>query len=37
MGGRGSAVVTRIGGIILLSLAFIIFTNGLKALLPGLG
>ena len=36
MGGRGSAVVTRVGGIILLSLAFIIFTNGLKVLLPGL-
>lgn len=37
MGGRGSAVITRVGGIILLSLAFIIFTNGLKVLLPGLG
>jgi multiple antibiotic resistance protein len=37
MGGKGSAVVTRVGGIILLSLAFIIFTNGLKVLLPGLG
>ena len=36
MGGRGSAVITRVGGIILLSLAFIIFTNGLKVLLPGL-
>ena len=36
MGGKGSAVVTRVGGIILLSLAFIIFTNGLKVLLPGL-
>ncbi|MDC7227937.1 MAG: MarC family protein [Spirochaetales bacterium] len=36
LGGRGSAVITRIGGIILLSLAFIIFTNGLKVLLPGL-
>ena len=36
LGGRGSAVITRVGGIILLSLAFIIFTNGLKVLLPGL-
>ncbi|HAK46856.1 MAG TPA: hypothetical protein DCO79_13185 [Spirochaeta sp.] len=36
MGGKGSAVITRVGGIILLSLAFIIFTNGLKVLLPGL-
>lgn len=36
LGTRGSAVITRIGGIILLSLAFIIFTNGLKVLLPGL-
>ena len=36
LGGRGSAVITRIGGIILLSLAFIIFTNGIKVLLPGL-
>ncbi len=37
LGGRGTAVITRIGGIILLSMAFIIFTNGLKGLLPGLG
>lgn len=36
LGGKGSAVITRVGGIILLSLAFIIFTNGLKVLLPGL-
>ena len=36
LGGRGSAIITRVGGIILLSLAFIIFTNGLKVLLPGL-
>jgi len=36
LGGKGSVVVTRVGGIILLSLAFIIFTNGLKVLLPGL-
>jgi len=36
LGGQGSSVVTRIGGIILLCLAFIIFTNGLKILLPGL-
>ncbi|MDC7124675.1 MAG: MarC family protein [Spirochaetales bacterium] len=36
LGGKGSAIITRIGGIILLSLAFIIFTNGLKELLPGL-
>lgn len=36
LGGQGSAVITRVGGIILLCLAFIIFTNGLKILLPGL-
>ena len=36
LGNKGSGVITRIGGIILLSLAFIIFTNGLKLLLPGL-
>ncbi len=36
MHGSSGAVVTRIGGIILISLAFIIFTNGLKGLLPGL-
>lgn len=36
LGGKGSAVITRVGGIILLSLAFIIFTNGLRVLLPGL-
>ena len=36
LGGQGSSVVTRVGGIILLCLAFIIFTNGLKILLPGL-
>jgi len=34
--GKGSTTVTRVGGIILLSVAFIIFTNGLKVLLPGL-
>ncbi len=36
LGGRATTVITRIGGIILLSLAFNIFTNGLKMLLPGL-
>ncbi len=36
IGNKGNAVLTRVGGIILLSLAFIIFTRGLKVLLPGL-
>ena len=36
LGGKGAAVVTRVGGIILLSIAFIVFTNGLKGLLPAL-
>ncbi|MCF6334874.1 MAG: MarC family protein [Spirochaetales bacterium] len=37
IGTQGNDVITRIGGIILLSLAFMIFTDGLKELLPGLG
>ncbi len=37
IGTQGNDIVTRIGGIILLSLAFMIFTDGLKELLPGLG
>ncbi|MDR1894808.1 MAG: MarC family protein [Spirochaetales bacterium] len=37
LGNSGSATVTRIGGIILLCLAFSLFTNGIKVLLPGLG
>ena len=37
IGAQGNDVITRIGGIILLSLAFMIFTAGLKELLPGLG
>ena len=37
IGTQGNDVITRIGGIILLSLAFMIFTAGLKELLPGLG
>ncbi len=37
IGAQGNDVITRIGGIILLSLAFMIFTSGLKELLPGLG
>ncbi len=37
IGNQGNVVITRIGGIILLSLAFMIFTSGLKELLPGLG
>jgi multiple antibiotic resistance protein len=37
IGSQGNDVITRIGGIILLSLAFMIFTTGLKDLLPGLG
>ena len=37
IGSQGNDVITRIGGIILLSLAFMIFTAGLKELLPGLG
>lgn len=36
IGTQGNDVITRIGGIILLSLAFMIFTEGLKELLPGL-
>ena len=36
IGKQGNAVITRIGGIILLSLAFILLTDGLKVLLPGL-
>jgi len=34
---QGNDVITRIGGIILLSLAIMIFTSGLRELLPGLG
>ena len=37
IGNRGNAILTRVGGIILLSLAFKIFTRGLLELLPGLG
>jgi multiple antibiotic resistance protein len=37
IGTQGNDVITRIGGIILLSLAFMIFTAGLTELLPGLG
>lgn len=36
IGRQGNAVITRIGGIILLSLAFILLTDGLRVLLPGL-
>ncbi len=36
IGRQGNAVITRIGGIILLSLAFILLTEGLGVLLPGL-
>lgn len=36
IGRQGNAVITRIGGIILLSLAFILLTDGLRTLLPGL-
>ncbi|MBI9101900.1 MAG: MarC family protein [Spirochaetales bacterium] len=36
IGNKGSAVMTRVGGIILLSLAFMIFSKGLLELLPGL-
>ncbi len=35
--GKGTVEITRLGGIILLSLVFEIFTDGLKVLLPGLG
>jgi len=37
IGPQGKMVMNRVGGIVLLSLAFSILTNGLKALLPGLG
>ena len=37
IGSQGNDVITRIGGIILLSLAIMIFTSGLRELLPGLG
>lgn len=37
IGTQGNDVITRIGGIILLSLAFMIFSSGLRELLPGLG
>ena len=36
IGSQGNDVITRVGGIILLSLAIMIFTSGLRDLLPGL-